>query len=184
MNYTVINTKVKAMGARESVFQSAATLCLYITDKNQREFVTAMANKDENEFHYFINQWKRLSHLDKKNRAALRGALGAEIDMNNILWMYRLKKYHRIKGDATYGYLVPIRYKLSTEMTQKMAHAESPGLFLDEVAVSPYAKDIDFAKPAPEQQLAKAIEKRYQAAARRYPNSLATALAYLHKLKR
>ncbi|MCL2572010.1 MAG: V-type ATPase subunit [Defluviitaleaceae bacterium] len=183
MNYAAINTKVKAISAKESTSQSAAALCLYITDKTLREFITAIANKDVSEFHYYINQWKRLSRLDKKNQVALRGALGAEIDMNNILWMYRLKKYHRIKGDATYGYLVPIRYKLSPEMTQKMAHAESPAALLDEIAGSPYARDIDFAKPALEQQLSKAIEKRYQAAARRYPESLAPVLAYLHKLR-
>ena len=225
MNYAAINAKLKAMSARllkpqdyEAISQmdtaedviawlgappehkhindAATRICRYIPDKTQKDYVRAMAAPSgEGSFQYYIAQWKRLGHLDKSNRIALRDALGAEIDLNNILWMYRLKRYHRIKGNETYGYLVPIRYRLSHEATQRMADCPTPKALLDEVAYGPYKTDIVISQAqafnngpytgqsTPEQALAKAIQKRYETAARRYPNTLATALAYLYKKK-
>jgi len=191
---------------RHAVISAANSICLYIPDKAQRSYITAMAStadpansvnpagdNHQSRFHYYIAQWKQLARLDKANRTALRSILGAEIDLNNILWMYRLKRYHRIKGDSTYGYLVPIRYKLSKPMTQRMADSETPKALLEEIAQCPYATTIVFTHTkaewgspshfTPEQQLSQAIDRCYQAAARRYPNTLAPALAYLHRKK-
>jgi len=183
---------------RQSITDASAHICRFITNKTERQYIAAVATGAfiEEKLHYYITQWKNLSRLNKTNRVALRGILGAEIDLNNILWMYRLKRYHRIKGDSTYGYLVPVRYRLTHETTQRMANCASPKALLDEVAKSPYAsdfanlkmKDLDHgtliglqSEPTPEQTLAKLIDRRYQTAARQYPNSLAPAMAYLHK---
>jgi len=192
----------------QTIDEAASRILLYIPDKNQRDYLEAAASPREEGIHFYTAQWKRLARLDKQNRMALRGILGAEIDLTNILWMYRLKRYRAIKGDATYGYLIPIRYKLSRAATQCMAECATAKALLDEVANSPYGSDI-FPLPrvpgrqtladgfvsekiipgsypgkdrlSPEQQIAHAIKKRYQASARRFPDSLASALAYLYK---
>ena len=210
MSYAALNAKLSAMSARSAtpqnsntITQAATDICRYITGKLQRDYVAAMAlavSQDKN-IQYYTAQWKRLNRLDKTNWTALRSILGAEIDLNNILWMYRLKRYHCVTGDATFGYLVPIRYRLSRETTRRMADCGTPIDLLDEVERSPYA--VDFAlminkktstetksiiasesRPTPEQMLTMAIIRRYQTAARRYPNSLAATLAYLHTVSR
>jgi len=221
MNYAAINAKLSAMGSRllkphdyealnnvapadlrQTIIEAAALICRYITDKTQRSYITAMAAAafQEGKLHYYTTQWKSLNRLDKSNRSALRHTLGVEIDLNNILWMYRLKRYHRITGDPTYGHLIPIRYKLSHETTRRMAVCTTPKALLEEVALSPYAADFalmsakDTGQTAwtslqsasnvtPEQALAQVIDRRYQIAARNFPNSLAPALAYLHRKK-
>jgi len=199
MNYAALNAKICAMGARLTDMQGrepiadAANICRYISGKPQRDFVMAMALAAHGaDIHYYATQWKRLNRLDKPNRIAIKGILGAEIDLVNILWMYRLKRYHRVTGNATFGHLIPIRYLLSRETTRHMADCISPAALIDEVENSPYAMDfvniserfMQAGAPTPEQMLAIAIGKRYQSAARRYPNTLAPALAYLQRISR
>jgi len=200
MNYAALNAKLSAIAAKppnrnghDAILQSATNICRFIHTKPQRDFVMAMAQAahDKN-LHVYIIHWKRLSQLDKHNHIVIKSILGAEIDLNNILWMYRLKRYHCVKGDATFGHLIPIRYMLSRKATRRMADCVTPKALLDEVASSPYALDfksladkgfeIQAGGPTPEQMLEKTILHRYQAAARRFPNSLAPALAYLKSI--
>jgi len=199
MNFAALNAKIHAMGSKPlgesvTISHAAANICLYISCKPHKDYVMAMALAATHggNLHYYTTQWKRLNRLDKANCIALRGALGAEIDITNILWMYRLKRYHRTKGDATFGYLIPIRYRLGHEITRRMADCVTPKALLDEAVNSPYSADFkQFAKDdcdawaeneTPEQILSKAIYERYRSAARRHPNTLAQALAYLKSL--
>jgi len=192
MKYAAINAKIKAMRSvrHEAIARQAADICRYIPGKLHRDYVKAMAQAGQTgDIHYYTTQWKRLARLDKPNPAALKSILGAEIDLKNIMWMYRLKRYYRITGDATFGYLIPIRYKLSRDLTRRMADCITPAALLDEVASCVYAQDFEHMTnmpprvPTPEQMLLAATCRRYQAAARRYPDSLAPALAYLCRAK-
>ena len=199
MNYAAINAKLRAMGAnlpvlpgREAIIQSAANICRYIPGKLQKDYVMAMAATQKGNINYYMAQWKRLNRLDRPNRTVLRGLMGAEIDLNNILWMYRLKRYHRITGDGTFGYLIPIRYRLSRETTRRMADCITPKALTDEITNSPYSTDFKYLAASgaeaksdaltPEEILAEAIMRRYQTVARCYPNSLVPTLAYIKKL--
>ena len=216
MNYAAVNAKLKAMSAKilprdsEAIPRTAVNICRYILGKAQRDYVNAMARAAHSTFEgglsHYVSQWKRLNRLDKPNKLALRGVLGAEIDLNNILWMYRLKRYHNVAGDATYGYLVPIRYKLSREVTRRMAEVETAMELLEEVARGPYGEDFAYISaytvgkeaapgalahsgdigergPTPDYMLAIALNRRYITAARRHPDTLAPVLAFLHKQK-
>jgi len=190
MNYAAINAKLRAMeaGPGEDVKAAAACICKYVHIRAHKNFLLAVAHRPQDGINFYIHQWKQLGQLGKANSIAIKSILGAEIDLLNILWLYRLKIYHRIHGAASYGHLIPIRYRLTGAMTQRMADCESPASFLEEVGKGPYAKDIVFpttrGMPTPEEQLAIAITKRYQAAARKYPNSLVPALAFIHSFRR
>jgi len=183
MNYNAINAKIRAMQIKPITISEAVNrICLYIPDRDLRNFIKRVTTSGGG-IAYYTAMWKALARLDKANQQAIRGILGAEIDLTNILWMYRLKRYHGIKGDATYGYLIPIRYRLSREATMRMAECETPRALLEEIAKSPYAGEINFSirKTTPEQQLAAVILKRYKTAAKRYPNTLVPILAYLNR---
>jgi len=208
MNYAAVNAKVRAMSARltkpqdyesviaeieseanlrQGITQAAVSICRYIPQKAQKSFVIAAATPAEDLITYYMAQWKKLSQMDKPNRIAIKGILGAEIDLTNILWIHRLKRYHRIKGSETYGYLIPIRHKLSPAETQHMAEAGTQKALFDVVAAGPYGMDykhvITQQHISPEQALANIIDAKYQSAARRHLNTLAPTLAYLHRKK-
>jgi len=184
MNYSAILAKIGAMkGKKMSIDQAASSICLYLSDVCQRKFILAAASIDT-DINSYITMWKTLSQMDTTNIRIIRRILGSEIDMTNIIWMYRLKRYRRIKGDATYGYLIPIRSRLSVVATQKMAECETPRHLVDEIENSVYAKKIYFNKKiTPEQQLTAYIAKCYKAAAKQYPNTMAPVLAYLYQRK-
>jgi len=221
MNYAAVNAKIKAMEARApeikipeinapeikameartpeakgleangpDISDVAANICRYIQARPCRDYIAAMASPDR-DINYYLSQWKRVAKLDKQSKVALKHILGTEIDITNILWMYRLKKYHRVKGNDTYGHLIPIRYRLTQAQTQHMADASNPQTLLEAIAQSPYSTDIDFTgatqlppkQLSPEQQLFHAINKHYRRAVRRYPGTLATTAAYLYRLR-
>ena len=177
---------------------AVTSICRYIQDKPLRDYINAIAATDK-DINFYLAQWKRAAKLGTQNKTALKHILGTEIDITNIIWMYRLKKYHRIKGSATYGYLIPIRHRLSNDATRHMAEAATIKALLEVVAQSPYGMAVQFTRVqsdwhgqntqpsykrlSPEGQLVNAISKHYQAAARRYPNSIAPVVAYLHRLK-
>jgi len=195
MNYAALNTKTRAKNAKnakqmrennaESLDQAIASICRFIPDRKLCNFIRLLGQQ-ETGISYYSNLWKCVNSLDKQNRVALRSVIGAEIDISNIIWIYRLKRYHRISGPRVYGYLVPVRYRLSTAATSRLADSVSPAALLEEIVKTPYSADISFqpdCKLTPEQQLSQAITRRYQAAARRHSNSLAPTLAYLYWLK-
>jgi len=209
MNYAAVNAKVRAMSARlikpqdyesaiaemeseahlrQDIFLTAVSICRYIPIKAHKSYVMAEAKPAEDLIAYYMAQWKGLSQMNKPNHTALKGIVGAEIDLTNILWIYRLKHYHRVTGSGTYGYLIPIRYKLSHAKTQRMAEAGNLKALFDEVSDSPYGMDYirmltNEGRVSPEQALVNIIDAKYQSAARRHPNTLAPTLAYLHRKK-
>lgn len=48
---------------------------------------------------------------------------GSKIDLLNIQWIYRAKKYYNMKPADIYLMLIPIHYKLSTELVKDMVEA-------------------------------------------------------------
>ena len=170
---------VKPSDMGQALKTAADNICRFIPDKTQREYVQAAAtNLQTGSIRYYTAQWKRLSKMNTPNQAALRPALGAEIDLTNILWMYRLKRYHRIKGDETYGYLIPIRHRLSRETTQQLAQCPTAKSLLQALTHSNYAQSITTRHP--EQSLTNAITKRHKLSALRHPNTLAPTMAYIY----
>ena len=77
--------------------------------------------------YYFTSIWKEQKKVLKKDELELfMRDCGSKIDMLNMQWIYRAKKYYNMKPADIYLLLIPIHYKLSTEMVKEMV--EAPGL--------------------------------------------------------
>mgnify|MGYP000270247694 CR=1 FL=1 len=50
---------------------------------------------------------------------------GSKIDLLNLQWIYRAKKYYEMKPVDIYALLVPIHYKLSTELVKELVETPS-----------------------------------------------------------
>ena len=199
MEYNALNSKVKAMRAglltkpqyqvlcrsqskehflaqlprgyaygRDSLAEELERLRLFLADVNGRRILTTMAEQD------YTRTWACIKTLPKsQNRQALTYIKGSEIDLQNILRIYRLKRHY---PDAeVYPHLIPVCYRLNRELIKHMA--ESPGVAEFTVALKNTHYDrFNFEKP--EQAIFLHMRRVYSKAAKRYPHSLAETTSY------
>ena len=128
INYAALNAKIAGM--RGKGHGMAKTRILHWLPagkvKNLVAALVAVPVGTRNVTDY-MRLWKQVRGLDSANRRVAMAVLGAEIDMCNIVWLYRLKRFHGVGGDGLFRYLTPVRWRLTTACWQQMAHATDDG---------------------------------------------------------
>ncbi|MCL2190144.1 MAG: V-type ATPase subunit [Defluviitaleaceae bacterium] len=184
MNYFALNAKVHAMyGSAKSGEGVSYAFCRtqilrWVQDKKLRSFIADVFPMESvwRDIAHFMHVWARLHRLDRANRNALIPAMGAEIDLTNIVWMYRLKKFYGVTGSEVFGRLIPVRYRLSEGEMRTIAQAK------DVEVPSMYASVLqDFTQP--EQKIRREIARLYKKQARLHPQSLANVCALLRMME-
>ena len=95
--------------------------------------------------YYFTTMWKgRKKVLKKKELEIFTRDCGSKINLLNIQWIYRAKKYFSLAPADIYALLIPIHYKLRTELVQEMVEAETLEDFDKAVAKTAYARHSHF----------------------------------------
>jgi len=159
----------------------AARLMHYINERPAKKFIKSMAAglaNGKTDIDYYLSLWRSLDALDKVSQHAMKRVIGVEIDLRNILWMYRLKRHYNIVGGATYGHLIPLGNK--TDMTTRMAECKNVAGLLAEISHSLYSGVFgDFSHG--EQRLVDAVKKQYRKQSRQYPNSIVVVCGYLYE---
>lgn len=61
----------------------------------------------------------------KQGIRGLTKALGFKMDMLNVQWIYRCKKYYHMTSADIYALLIPVNYRLSSRTIQEMVEADS-----------------------------------------------------------
>lgn len=124
--------------------------------------------------------WKeRKRKLCKSDIEIFTRDYGAKIDLLNLQWIYRAKKYYSMKSADIYRMLIPIHCKLSTDLIKEMA--EAPGLeeFLNVVERTSYARHYDFKQNhTMEQMNEECLHRLYTIDRRRNPYSIASVNTY------
>ena len=131
------------------------------------------------DLYYYMNLWKQQDeYLDKKNRRLMESINGAEIDLRNIMWVYRLKKYYNLNDARIFAYLIPISYKLERDRLMKMVKCPTLTELSAEIANSPYGavfRDMDDL----EKSYYKKMSELYRDASKTYRESLAFTLSFV-----
>ena len=131
--------------------------------------------------YYFTSIWKEQRKILKKGDLELfMRDCGSKIDMLNMQWIYRAKKYYNMKPADIYLLLIPIHYRLSTEQVKEMV--EAPGLDEFQVFVDKtiYARHYNFHQNLTiEQMYADCLHYLYTVDRRRNPYSIAAVNTYL-----
>jgi len=151
----------------------------FLFKNSEKKFILTFVNGLESKsLPYYLTLWRGIGTLDKINRQAMQRIIGTEIDLQNILWVYRLKRFYSIFDDEIYGFLIPIRYRLSGEAFAKMVACKDIPSLQAEISATIY-KNIfeDFSKP--EQRLANAVKMRYRTESRR--SHIALLCGYLYE---
>ncbi|MDR1559454.1 MAG: V-type ATPase subunit [Clostridiales bacterium] len=137
------------------------------------------------DLYYYMNLWKRQrQYLDTKNRRLMERISGSEIDLRNIMWVYRLKKYYNLDNSRIYAYLIPISYRLPRARLMRMVQCPSVDALIAEIESSPYGAVFDDFSGL-ERSYYKRMSKMYSFASMTSTQSLAytTGFVYLKELE-
>lgn len=85
------------------------------------------------------NKIQRLSSSDKKQASKL---IGAEIDIQNISWVVRFKKYYKMPLGQLLSYIIPGGYKISRPLITKAYSSDDMKSLVGGLSAKPY-QDIN-----------------------------------------
>ncbi|MCI5604714.1 MAG: V-type ATPase subunit [Clostridia bacterium] len=93
---------------------------------------------------YYDGMWKTINlRLDKSQRELIKRHMGTKIDLLNIMWIYRGKKYFDFENEIIFTYLLPVRYRLSEDVFKQMVTAPSAQSMVDIARTTVYGELFD-----------------------------------------
>lgn len=133
------------------------------------------------DLYFFTSTWKEQKKVLKKpDLELIMREQGSRIDLLNLQWIYRAKKYYNMKPADIYLLLIPIHYKLSTDQVKEMVEADGLEAFEAAVARTTYARHYSFRqKLTTEQMYTECLRYLYKVDRRRNPYSIAAINTYL-----
>ena len=117
--------------------------------------------------------------LSKSNSLAFDYIFGVEADLRNIMWVYRLKRRFDVPTSLIYAYLVPSYYRLKKDDLAGLAETSDLPSLNAALAETPYGSVFSDNNRL-EIGYYSEMKKVYSRASRLFPNSIASAIAYLY----
>lgn len=132
---------------------------------------------------YFRTMWKSLKKLSKQEENILIQCFGSKLDMLNIQWIYRSKKYYRLSSSQIYALLIPLHYKLKPEDVTKLTESSDLNEFFQNLRSTYYGSlsltDLN-ETPDLEYLYEKVLNRIHRLTSRRQPYSIAALNSYLY----
>lgn len=133
---------------------------------------------------YFKTLWKVMGkYLLRKEQKPLIRCFGSRLDLLNIQWIYRSKKYYHLQSADIYSLLIPINYHLKKEQIRKMAEAGTLDEFYSVMRTTYYGRmgEMEITdRPDLEHLTQSVLSKIHRSASRQNPYSIATLNSYLY----
>lgn len=133
------------------------------------------------DIYYFQKIWgiaKR--NLKGETSKILSQLIGNEIDLLNILWIYRSKKYYSISSSDIYAYIIPINYRLTKSEIKNLVEANSIDEFLKIFETTYYNKVYNKLEGLDIEDLYfRILSKLYKSAKVKNPSSIAPIVYYI-----
>ena len=148
-------------------------------DAKVREFHAEM-NLD---FIYFKNILKYADSLPSKDKKLINKMVGVNIDLINLLWIYRTQKYYKISNEEILNYSLSGGYRLNFNKLKNIVYKS------DSEGIKSAVKDTKYASIFDSDDIYLRIEKSryllndYIKLARENPFTFASLLAYSFKLE-
>lgn len=92
---------------------------------------------------YYTLLWRAKNKLPKSERAAFEAYVGPVVDMLNIMWIYRGKKYFDFDREVIYTYLIPVHYRLSEDCIKEMVSGNGAEAVIEAAAETKYKALFD-----------------------------------------
>ncbi len=135
------------------------------------------------DIYYFTKSWKLKDTILKgKNRKAFTQRMGTEIDLLNIMWIYRSKKMYDMNAAQIFTYLIPVNFKLGAAQLSKLVQSVTIDEFFSILNTSHYKFFVSYLKNGTmEPEYARIINKIYLTNITRYPASMTAVNYYLFR---
>lgn len=91
---------------------------------------------------YYTAMWRTArKKLTGEQRKLFERLIGARIDMLNLMWIYRGKKYYSVSHEIIFGYLLPVRHRISEDAMRTLVNADGAERFVAIVKeMTPYSE--------------------------------------------
>lgn len=131
---------------------------------------------------YYKMAWEQKDKLsDKRMREIFTWILGTEIDWQNIMWIYRSKRFFGRREADIYADMIPIRYRIKKAEQKELLRTEQMDEFIEILGKTTYFTGRDaLVSLGDEITFRKMMERTYQKICRKYPMSIASILKYLY----
>lgn len=133
---------------------------------------------------YFKTIWKvKGKYLSRSEQKLLTRCFGSKLDLLNIQWIYRSKKYYHLQPSDIYSLLIPMNYHLNRDQITKMAEAGTMDEFYSVLKGTFYGRleALEAADRPDLEHLAETVlDKIYRLTSQQNPYSIATLNSYLY----
>lgn len=128
----------------------------------------------------FTSIWRlRRQALKKKELEFFTKDMGTAIDLMNLQWIYRAKKYYNMLAPDIYSLTIPVHYRLKLEQFKALVEAPTLEEFSNKLATTYYAQKYHLdGRKTLEQLYKECMMKLYIADRRSNPYSVATINTY------
>lgn len=135
---------------------------------------------------YYRTAWKQLDGIkDKRTREICTRILGTEIDWQNMMWMYRAKRFFGSTPADVAANLIPVTYRLKKAELGRLLEAQGPEEFVRLVGESAYFTGRDSLVELGDEITYHAVmDATYRKLCGKYPMSIAPVLKYLYDKER
>jgi Archaeal/vacuolar-type H+-ATPase subunit C len=133
------------------------------------------------ELYSFSAVWKKSKRvLPKQELGLFMRNYGSKIDLLNLQWIYRSKKYDNMLPPDIYALLIPISHHINAKTIRTLVETPSIAEFISLVKETYYGKRYDFEKDAPlESMYEDFMYHLYLNNRRKDPHSIAVVSTYL-----
>ncbi len=131
------------------------------------------------DIYYYMNLWrKKDTYLQGENKETVTHIIGTEMDLMNIMWVYRLKTYYNLPSDKIYTNILPINYRLSSAVIKRLVETKTSEELMDEIYQCYYGKFFR-ENVKLEKVFYKEMVKVLKKSCVQHPKSLAVTLDYM-----
>ncbi len=131
---------------------------------------------------YFTTIWKVKDKLVKGSSLELMTTIvGSEIDLLNIIWIFRCKKYFRVDKARLYGFIIPYNYRLKKSDLEALIETSSIKEFVEVLSKTSYnsGKHL-FDANNPEKSFYSFLSRCYKDCLKDSPISMAPVMDFLY----
>lgn len=137
------------------------------------------------DLYYFNVTWKAIKkNIPKREQETILQGFGTKLDLLNLQWIYRTKRYYTIPGEEVKKLLIPIRYRLRNSQLEQLIAAESVDEYFSVLSETWYGAQTRQAaldeKPNLEILYDVILAHIHKTAAAKNPYSIASLYSYLY----
>jgi len=145
---------------------------------NEQGIVDLYEYKTQLDIMYYKRLWKqRKSIRCKTSQNIFVEICGIDIDMQNIINMYRLKKHYNLEPEEIKRLIIPIRYKLKKNVLQELINSSTIEEFIN-IFNQTYYKRAGFDFNTIQESHYEILNRVYKNTLKKHPSSIANVLYY------